>query len=250
MMRVQLCEYAAVQRDGTFTAIRGGLARLQPEELPAALALWVLVEAPAGLLLPGTHPLQLRLVGPRGCRWSKNAELEVPDESRAGRRALPLETTVAAAGWYTLEVSCGVSHGAVRGQARFEVRPPRAQVIPIAQIQEALRRSRERGGRRGPGLIGEEELTRFLARQYGVPLINLAEFEIDPEVVALVPAELARRHQLLPVNRNSSTLIVVMADPTNVYAIDELRKITELNIEVVVASEASIEKALREFYPG
>ncbi|MCS6914353.1 MAG: type IV-A pilus assembly ATPase PilB [Myxococcales bacterium] len=129
----------------------------------------------------------------------------------------------------------------------------RENLISITQLQKALEAQRKSGGRLGQnltklGIISEAELTNFLAKQYGVPSINLSEFEIAPEVIALVPPELAKRHQLIPVNRTGQTLIVVMADPSNIYAIDDLKFRTGLNIEVVVASEQAIEEAIQRYY--
>jgi type IV pilus assembly protein PilB len=129
----------------------------------------------------------------------------------------------------------------------------RENLISITQLQKALEAQKKTGGRLGLsltklGIIGEQELTDFLAKQYGVPAINLSDFEIQPEVIALVPPELARRHQLIPVNKTGSTLIVAMADPSNIYAIDDLKFRTNLNIEVVVASEQAIEESITRYY--
>ncbi len=129
----------------------------------------------------------------------------------------------------------------------------RENLISITQLQKALEAQKKNGGRLGLsltklGIIGETELTNFLAKQYGVPSINLSEFEIAPEVLALVPPELAKRHQLIPVNRSGNTLIVAMSDPSNIYAIDDLKFRTNLNIEVVVASEQAIEDAINRYY--
>ena len=129
----------------------------------------------------------------------------------------------------------------------------RENLISLAQLQKAQDEQRKSGARLGYsltklGIINEEDLTSFLARQYGVPAINLSEFEISPEVIQLIPPELAKRHQLIPVNRAGATLIVAMADPSNIYAIDDLKFRTGLNIDVVVASEVSIDEAFQRYY--
>jgi type IV pilus assembly protein PilB len=129
----------------------------------------------------------------------------------------------------------------------------RENLISLAQLQKAQDEQRKAGTRLGYslqklGILGEQELTSFLATQYGVPSINLADFEISPDVLQLVPPELAKRHQLLPVNRAGATLIVAMADPSNIYAIDDLKFRTGLNIEVVVASEVAIDEAIQRYY--
>jgi type IV pilus assembly protein PilB len=129
----------------------------------------------------------------------------------------------------------------------------RENLISLAQLQKAQDEQRKSGARLGYslqklGILGEQELTSFLATQYGVPSINLADFEISPDVLQLVPPELAKRHQLLPVNRAGATLIVAMADPSNIYAIDDLKFRTGLNLEVVVASEVAIDEAITRYY--
>src|SRR5437764_3624943 len=129
----------------------------------------------------------------------------------------------------------------------------RENLTSLAQLQKAQEEQRKSGTRLGYsltklGIINEEDLTTFLSKQYGVPSINLAEFEIGVEVIQLVPPELAKRHQLIPVNRAGATLIVAMSDPSNIYAIDDLKFRTGLNIEVVVASEVAIDETIQRYY--
>src|SRR5205807_8203590 len=85
-------------------------------------------------------------------------------------------------------------------------------------------------------------------KQYSLPSINLSEIEIEPTVLKLVPREICEKHQVIPVRRNGPTLIVAMADPSNIYAIDELKFLTQYNIEPVVASESALEAALSRYY--
>src|SRR3954454_8882920 len=129
----------------------------------------------------------------------------------------------------------------------------RDQIISAEQLQKAQEESKKSGDRLGNslvrvGAIGEEDLTQFLSRQYGVPAINLAEFELEPEVVALIPKDVATKHRVVPVNRAGPSLIVAMADPSNILAIDDLKFVTGYNIEVVVASEMAIAAALEKYY--
>src|SRR3954447_14743514 len=129
----------------------------------------------------------------------------------------------------------------------------RENLISLSQLQKAQEEQRKTGARLGYsltklGILDEQELTSFLSKQYGVPSINLGDFEISPDVLQLVPAELAKRHQLLPVNRAGATLIVAMSDPSNIYAIDDLKFRTGLNIEVVVASEVAVDEAITRYY--
>ncbi len=129
----------------------------------------------------------------------------------------------------------------------------RENLISLQQLQKAQEEQKKSGTRIGYsltklGIIQEQDLTNFLSKQYAVPSINLGEWEVSNEVIALVPAELAKRHQLVPVSRAGATLIVAMADPSNIYAIDDLKFRTGLNIDVAVASEIAIDEAYVKYY--
>ena len=129
----------------------------------------------------------------------------------------------------------------------------RENLISLQQLQKAQDEQRKSGGRLGfnltkLGYIEESELTAFLSKQYGVPSINLSEFEIDTDVIRLVPKEVAEKHQVIPVNRAGASLIVAMADPSNIFAIDDLKFLTGYNIEVVVASDGAIREAIEKYY--
>ena len=96
------------------------------------------------------------------------------------------------------------------------------------------------------GFLSDEDVTNFLSRQYGVPAINLSYFEIDPAVVKLIPYETARRYQILPLSRVGASLTIAMVDPTNVFAMDDIKFMTGFNIEPVVASVLAMHDRLRE----
>jgi catechol 2,3-dioxygenase-like lactoylglutathione lyase family enzyme len=100
------------------------------------------------------------------------------------------------------------------------------------------------------GYIEEDELTAFLSKQYGVPSINLSNFEIDPEVLKILPEEVVGRHQVLPLHRAGNTLIIAMSDPSNIDAIDDVKFITNFYVEVVVASDTAIAEAINRYYTG
>jgi type IV pilus assembly protein PilB len=129
----------------------------------------------------------------------------------------------------------------------------RENLISLAQLQKAQEEQKKTGGRIGYhltklGFIEEAEFTSFLSKQYGVPSINLKEFDIDEEVVRLVPKDVADKHQCIPVNRAGASLILAMSDPSNIYAIDDIKFLTGYNVEVVVASEQAIKEALDKYY--
>jgi type IV pilus assembly protein PilB len=126
-------------------------------------------------------------------------------------------------------------------------------IISHEQLQKALEEQRSKGGRVGSnliklGYIQENELVNFLSEQFGVPSINLSEFEISPEVIDIIPEDIARRYLVIPVSRNGPTLTIAMADPSNIFAIDDIKFLTGYNIEVVVASEISIIEAIKKYY--
>ena len=98
------------------------------------------------------------------------------------------------------------------------------------------------------GLVEETKLVEFLSRQYGVPSINLDDMSINPEVIDLIPKEVAAKHSVIPIDRHGSTLVVAMADPSNIYALDDIKFLTGFNVEPVVTSDTSIQSALDSYY--
>ncbi|RAL22783.1 type IV-A pilus assembly ATPase PilB [Lujinxingia litoralis] len=131
----------------------------------------------------------------------------------------------------------------------------RENLVSPSQLKQAQDRSRRDGSRLGYeltrlGFVEEGELTSFLSRHFGVPSVSLAEIEVPAPIIELIRKEVAVRHQCLPINRSGATLVVAMADPSNIYAIDDLKFMTGYNIEVVVASESAIEQAIYRYYGG
>src|SRR5690242_10097762 len=129
----------------------------------------------------------------------------------------------------------------------------RENLISVQQLRKAQEEQQKSGSRIGTaliksGAIEESKLTDFLSKQYGVPAINLRDFDIDLEIIKLVPKEVAEKHLVIPVNRAGPSLIVAMCDPSNIYAVDDLKFLTGYNIESVVASEVSIREAIERYY--
>lgn len=102
----------------------------------------------------------------------------------------------------------------------------------------------------GLGYISETDMIVFLSKQYSVPVIDLAQVQIDPELIKLVPRAVADKHVCIPISRSGTTLIVAMADPSKIFAIDDLKYLTGYNIEVMVASETAIQAAIQKYYQG
>ncbi|MGH9355650.1 MAG: GspE/PulE family protein, partial [Terriglobia bacterium] len=121
------------------------------------------------------------------------------------------------------------------------------------QLQAALDYQKQHGGKLGDamvklGFITDEQVSEALGIQYGIPSIRLREFPIDPAVVKIIPVETAAKHHILALVRTGSSLTLAMSDPANVSALDDVKFLTGLNIEPVIASEASIEEAIKEHY--
>ncbi len=125
--------------------------------------------------------------------------------------------------------------------------------ITPAQLQEALSYQKGNGGKLGfnlvkLGFVKDEEITALLSKQYGVPSINLTQFEIDPGIIKLIPSETAHKYQIVPLSRAGATLTIAMTDPTNVFAMDDIKFMTGYNVEPVVASETAVLEAITRYY--
>jgi type IV pilus assembly protein PilB len=129
----------------------------------------------------------------------------------------------------------------------------KANLITEAQLKEALALQGSQGGRVGThlvklGYLSEDDITAFLSRQYGVPSINLNQYEVDTSVLKLVSNEMASKHLIVPVSRTGNVLTVAMADPSNIFAIDDVKFMTGFKVEPVVAAESAIRNALNRYY--
>src|SRR5437867_3145120 len=126
-------------------------------------------------------------------------------------------------------------------------------LITDAQLRQALSDQKGKTDKLGTilvglGFISEEQLIGFLSRQYGIPSITLGNLDIDAETLRLVPAHIAKKYEVLPVKRIGGTLTLAMADPTNVFALDDVAFMTNLQILPVVAPQAAIRRALDKNY--
>jgi type IV pilus assembly protein PilB len=129
----------------------------------------------------------------------------------------------------------------------------RENLISPQHLREALDYQRQHGGRLGfnlvkLGLISDDMITAVLSRQYGIPSVNLDLFNIDPSVLSLIPQEVAQKHSVLPLSRVGATLTLAMVDPTNVFAMDDVKFMTGLNVEPVVVAEGSVQLAIAKYY--
>ncbi len=129
----------------------------------------------------------------------------------------------------------------------------KAKLITQDQLGEALKLQQSSGMKLGEalvklGAVTEDDITETLSAQFGVPSINLSHFEIDPSVLKLVAADVARKYNILPVNKTGATVTIAMSDPTNVFALDDIKFMTGYNVEPVVASEQSLQIAIDRHY--
>jgi type IV pilus assembly protein PilB len=129
----------------------------------------------------------------------------------------------------------------------------RENLISPQHLRQALDYQREHGGRLGfnlvkLGLVSDDTITAILSRQYGIPSVNLELFNIDDSVLRLIPQEVAQKYSVLPLSRVGATLTLAMVDPTNVFAMDDIKFMTGLNVEPVVVAEASIQTAIARYY--
>ncbi len=131
----------------------------------------------------------------------------------------------------------------------------RENLISASQLLKAQEATRTNGGRLSYnltklGFIQEQELTSFLSKQFGVPSVDLTSFVVDQDIISLVPKNVAEKHVVMPVNKVGSNLILAMSDPSNIFAIDDIKFMTGYNVEVVVASEQAIKDAIEKYYDG
>ncbi|MGI8641692.1 MAG: type IV-A pilus assembly ATPase PilB [Pyrinomonadaceae bacterium] len=129
----------------------------------------------------------------------------------------------------------------------------RENLISSQQLREALEYQRGSGGRLGSnlvklGIVSDDVITAVLSRQYGVPSINLELFQIEEETIKLISQEVALKYSVLPISKVGATLTLAMADPTNVFAMDDIKFMTGLNVEPVIASEASLQAAIGKYF--
>ena len=129
----------------------------------------------------------------------------------------------------------------------------RENLISPQNLKEALDYQRQHGGRLSfnlvkLGLVSDDMITAVLSRQYGIPSVNLDLFNIDPAVLSLIPQDVAQKHSVLPLSRVGATLTLAMVDPTNVFAMDDVKFMTGLNVEPVLVAETSVQQAIAKYY--
>jgi type IV pilus assembly protein PilB len=130
----------------------------------------------------------------------------------------------------------------------------KARLINEKQLQDALVIQKTEGKRIGSALlkieaVSEESLITFLSRQYNVPPINLTDFNFDPSVLKYIPYEIAKRYHVIPLTLTGGNLRVAIADPSNHFAVEDIKFVTGMNISVYVAMESLIMDSIERHYP-
>jgi type IV pilus assembly protein PilB len=126
-------------------------------------------------------------------------------------------------------------------------------LITEDQLKKALSAQKMEGGRLGSilvkmGFVQEDKLMTFLSKQYGVPYVDLSKFQINPAVIKHIPADVAQKYRIMPINRTGATITIAMVDPSNIFAIDDIKFMTGYNVEAVVATEGAIIEAIKKYY--
>ncbi len=126
-------------------------------------------------------------------------------------------------------------------------------IISTQQLGKALEAQKASGEKLGAsliklGFVKEGELVYFLSEQYGIPSVNLAELEIAEEIIKTIPADVAVKYQVIPLSKRDSTLIIAMVDPSNIFAMDDIKFLTGYRIEPLIASDSCMRNALDTYY--
>lgn len=131
----------------------------------------------------------------------------------------------------------------------------RERLIDIDQLEQARRDQKVNGGRLTSslvrlGFLNENQLSELLGKHYGLPVIDLYSFEIDPEVIKLVSKQVCEKNMVIPISQAGKSLVVAFSDPSNLYLKDDLALLTRSKIEMVIATETAIQNAVEKYYGG
>jgi type IV pilus assembly protein PilB len=193
----------------------------------------------------------VRLAGSSGGRPSAN--VPAPAKERPKDAARDAAAAVKAAG--VTGPASAMADRRQRAVARLGDRLVAEGLLTPEQLHRALTEQRGTSEKLGTvlvrlNLVTEDSLVAFLSKQYNVPSINLTNLEIDGDLLKLVPEQIAKKHEVLPVKRQGNVLTLAMADPTNVFALDDVGFMTNLQIQPMVASQGALRKAIERYYDG
>lgn len=126
-------------------------------------------------------------------------------------------------------------------------------VIDPRQLEKALSIQKEKGGLIGEilvdlGFAKEEDIAQSLTAQYGFPFLPLANYEINADVISIIPARVAKQYVLIPIDKIGSNLTIAMSNPLNVQAIEDVELLSGCNIQTFVSTSSDIKKAIEKYY--
>lgn len=126
-------------------------------------------------------------------------------------------------------------------------------VITQAQLEKALAVQREKGGLFGEILVElkfarEEDIAQALTAQYGFPYLPLSNYDINPEIVSIIPGRVARQYVLIPIDKLGNNLTIVMSNPLNIQAIEDIELISGCNVQTFISTSSDIKKAIERYY--
>lgn len=126
-------------------------------------------------------------------------------------------------------------------------------VIKQAQLEEALKIQKEKGGLLGQilaglGYVTEEQIAQAITVQYGFPYLPLSNYDTDENAIKLVPENVARQYCLIPIDKIGNTVTIAMADPLNTQAIEDIELLTNSSVQIFVSTATDIKQAIDKSY--
>ena len=126
-------------------------------------------------------------------------------------------------------------------------------LIDLVQLEEARREKKSKGFHLTSvlvekGFVSDEDITNLLSEEYKLPIIDLSKFEVDPDLIKLVPRRMCEKHRVIPIQKAGRTLVVAFADPSNIYIKDDLGLLTRCKIESVLSPSGAIVAAIDRHY--
>jgi len=126
-------------------------------------------------------------------------------------------------------------------------------IINQQQLDEALTAQKEKGGLIGEvlvelGFAKEEDIAQALTAQYGFPYLPLANYEIDPEIVNIIPGRVARQYLIMPIDKIGNNLTLAMSNPLNVHAIEDVELLSDCSVQIFVSTLSDVKGAIEKYY--
>ena len=126
-------------------------------------------------------------------------------------------------------------------------------IIDRQQLDKALTIQQEKGGLIGEilvelGFAKEEDIAQALTTQYGFPYLPLANYEINPEIISIIPSRVARQYLLIPLDKIGNNLTVAISDPLNIHAIEDVELISGCKVQIFVSTSSDIKNAIAKYY--